>query len=334
MEDRNDYNQTQNNNSFNEINLNDDYSNNQTQQKVQPEGQTSKDPYANLSYNEALDMVINNFKNNKKGKYKKEEKTSQISQENANQKTQKKNPFKVFFVIFIMLAVGVALALCVYFFVFKDEEDGQTNDYNIYSNDISLGSASGQLSENGEELTLTASPNGQSIFIGWAQDSESGDIVSEETVITVEYNESDSYYAIFNISTKTHSYRNIEYTLYVEAEYAVVTGISDANLREITLPDVVNYEGTNFKVYKIEQNAFSGTGLTRVNITNNLYRIEAYAFYNCTELSIVSFGDGSNLSFIDEYAFANCTSLERINLPANVTTSSTAFENCPLLAGE
>lgn len=311
----------------------------QTQQpaETQTNVEQSNDPYANLDYNEALDMVINNFKNNKKSKPQKEEKKKKKKekpQEQYYQTERKKSPLKIFLVIFFVLIIAAAIALCVYFFALKDDDDSQTNEYNIFVNNDALGRASGQLSENGEELTLAATPNGQSIFIGWAQGSRNGNIVSEDAVITVEYREDVSYYAVFNLTTEYHSYRYIEYTLYIEAGYAVVTGTSDEALTELTLPNVVNYEGTNFKVYKVAANAFSDSNLTRVNISNNLYRIEDHAFYNCSNLAIVSLGDGSNLKIIDDYAFANCTSLERINLPANVTTSSTAFENCPLLAAE
>ncbi len=310
----------------------------ETQQpaETQTNVEQSNDPYANLDYNEALDMVINNFKKGKKSKPQKEEKKAkkEEKEDKTAEKTHNKSHSKTFFVIFGVLIVAAAIVLCVYFFALKDEDKKETSEYNIYTNNDSLGSASGQLSEDGDELTLTATPNGQSIFIGWAQDSENGDIVSEELSFTAKYDKDTAYYAVFNMTTRSYSYRNIEYTLYIEANYALVTGTSDENLTELTLPNVVNYDGTNFKVYKVASNAFSDSNLTRVNISNNLYRIEDHAFYNCSNLAIVSLGDGSNLKIIDDYAFANCTSLERINLPANVTTSSTAFENCPLLTAE
>lgn len=346
MEDnKNDFEEFLNNSSYNEMNYDSEslkphaeQSSTEAQQsntETQTNLEQSNDPYANLDYNEALDMVINNFKNSKKSKPQKEEKKKKEKpQEQYYQEERKKSPLKTILVILAVLVVAAAIALCVYFFALKDNGGSQTNEYNIYTNNDALGTASGQLSEDGEELTLTATPNGQSIFIGWAQGSESGNIVSEDAVITVEYSEDTSYYAVFNLTTELHSYRYIEYTIYMEAGYAVVTGTSDGDLTELTLPNVVNYEGTNFKVYKVAANAFSDSNLTRVNISNNLYRIEDHAFYNCSNLAVVSLGDGSNLKVIDDYAFANCTSLERINLPANVTTSNTAFENCPLLTEE
>ena len=56
------------------------------------------------------------------------------------------------------------------------------------------------------------------------------------------------------------------------------------------------------------------------------------AFYNCTRLTSVTFGENSKLTSIGDSAFSNCTSLASITIPENVTSiGEHAFYDCKSL---
>lgn len=339
MEEKNNLDDLLNNSSYNEMNDDSDSVKKETEQanpdKQEENKEDSPEVDSNFNYDEELATVINNFKSKKKTKEKKEDKNISKAQEPTTKVEHNNGALKKFMVIFCLLIVVAAIILCVYFFAIRKSDSKQTNQYNVYCNDDTLGSVQAELSENGEELTLTAIANGQSMFIGWAESSASGNIISEENEITIIYNEDNSYYAIFNLTTEEYTYRNIKYTLYVEAGYAIVTGTDNANLMELSIPNVVNNLEKNFNVYKVASNAFANNqSIMRVDVASNLYRIEDHAFYNCMLLKLVQFGDSSSLKYVDDYAFANCTMLESINIPASTVVANNALENCPLISEE
>lgn len=82
--------------------------------------------------------------------------------------------------------------------------------------------------------------------------------------------------------------------------------------------------------------------LKSIEIPANVTLIDTNAFYQCTELSSVSFEKGSKLTTINGSianvnvgagAFSDCTSLSSIDIPATVTTiESYAFNGCNNLA--
>ena len=84
-------------------------------------------------------------------------------------------------------------------------------------------------------------------------------------------------------------------------------------------------------VTSIGGSAFSGcSGLTSVSIGNGVTSIGGSAFYGCTGLTSVSIGNG--VTRIGDYAFQGCTSLTSIDIPNSVTSiGGGAFLGCTSL---
>lgn len=82
--------------------------------------------------------------------------------------------------------------------------------------------------------------------------------------------------------------------------------------------------------------SFSGYGLLYGNQTlkeiiypESCTNIRENAFYGCTNLETVSFGQNSKLQTIGDGAFAGCTSLKEIEIPASITVLYlSAFSEC------
>ena len=85
------------------------------------------------------------------------------------------------------------------------------------------------------------------------------------------------------------------------------------------------YYGTNLHV--------NGELLTGgLVIANTITEIKAAAFYGCTGLTSVTFGENSQLTTIGSSAFYGCTGLTSITIPDSVTAiGSNAFYNCSSL---
>ena len=79
--------------------------------------------------------------------------------------------------------------------------------------------------------------------------------------------------------------------------------------------------------------AFSGCSkLESITIPDSVTNISNQAFYRCTSLTSVTFGENSALTSIGHSAFLQCTSLTNITLPNSVSEiAAEAFENCPNL---
>lgn len=87
----------------------------------------------------------------------------------------------------------------------------------------------------------------------------------------------------------------------------------------ITIPSEVVYQGRNFSVVGIGNNAFTDCNtISEVKLPESITFIGKEAFWNCTEL--VSINVPGNVTKIDEWAFQNCSSLETIVFPTNLTT--------------
>ena len=93
--------------------------------------------------------------------------------------------------------------------------------------------------------------------------------------------------------------------------------------------------GTRF----IGSYAFSGCGLTSVNIPNSVTSVETYAFYNCPNLTSVTIGKG--VSSISIYAFDKCplhTVVSKCDNPSNYYVSSAfsdaTYSHTPLYVPE
>lgn len=94
----------------------------------------------------------------------------------------------------------------------------------------------------------------------------------------------------------------------------VISNLSGSKLLsgEITIPSEVNGQS----VTEIGREAFSGAGITSVQIPASVKTIGTSAFNGCAELTSVVLADG--LTEIGDYAFYNCTGLSTINIPDSV----------------
>ena len=99
----------------------------------------------------------------------------------------------------------------------------------------------------------------------------------------------------------------------------------------ITIPEVVVYEGTTYKVEEISDSAFYNcTSLTSVTIPNSVTSIGEGAFNGCQSLTSIDIPN--SVTSIGERAFDGCQSLTSINIPNSVTTiGEGAFSGCQSL---
>lgn len=90
-------------------------------------------------------------------------------------------------------------------------------------------------------------------------------------------------------------------------------------------PVTVNVSGGgDDKFAKLVERTISGS------ITDNtISTIGSYAFYECTKLTTVSFG---NATSINERAFYNCSSLSTVNIPKAEYIGRSAFDQCKKLS--
>ena len=106
----------------------------------------------------------------------------------------------------------------------------------------------------------------------------------------------------------------IWYSLVNKAKIAEVTKdpsdsyFSGSYSGNIVIPSIINYEGINYNVTSIGDNAFgSCSELYSIIIPNSITDIGNYAFSGCSNLSSVELSNG--LKTIGVEAFKNCESL-------------------------
>ncbi|MDR0367564.1 MAG: leucine-rich repeat domain-containing protein, partial [Bacteroidales bacterium] len=97
---------------------------------------------------------------------------------------------------------------------------------------------------------------------------------------------------------------------------------------EITIPDMVSYNGNTYSVTAIGYRAFyECTALTSVTIPNSVTTIGGYAFHSCTGLTSVTIGN--SVTVIQNAVFYGCTGLTSITIPESVTDiGQSAFAHC------
>ncbi len=166
-------------------------------------------------------------------------------------------------------------------------------------------------SENDTELTIEPEEN-----------KEKSEVVETDIIDGGEIDSGESQKAG---SSEEYTYGDYRYI--VVGDKATITGYTgDASL--IFLP----YEVNGYVVESIGNSAFYGhKHLRGISMQSSVKEIADYAFYECTNLSIVRIkGDG--LEKIGNYAFTNCTTLEDITLPSSIKeVGSSIFDECTSL---
>ena len=103
---------------------------------------------------------------------------------------------------------------------------------------------------------------------------------------------------------------------------------------DITIPSIVNYQGKDFAVTSIDDDAYGYcVSLTSITIPDGVVTIGFWAFGGCTNLTSVNFGKNSELKSIGDFAFEGCDNLTSIDIPNSVTSiDGYVFESCTNLA--
>ena len=123
----------------------------------------------------------------------------------------------------------------------------------------------------------------------------------------------------------------IYYNLYDETKTAEVTSSNNDYSGDITIPEKVTYNFTEYSVTSIGGWAFSWcSSLTSITIPNSVTYIENNAFYGCKSLTSISIPN--SVTSIGDYAFYYCTSLTSIKIGNSVTSiGEWAFADCSSL---
>ncbi len=123
----------------------------------------------------------------------------------------------------------------------------------------------------------------------------------------------------------------IHYYLNDENKTAEVTSGSNRYSGDITIPEKVTYNATEYSVTSIGDEAFQlCTSLKSISIPNSVTSIGNGAFFWCTSLTSITIPN--SVTSIGGGAFSYCRSLTSITIPNSVTSiGDRAFSYCPSL---
>ena len=127
-------------------------------------------------------------------------------------------------------------------------------------------------------------------------------------------------------------FNGLEYIAYHDNEgnpYIVITEYNGSDT-DVVIPEYIEANGEQIVVKEILNSAFEdNTKITSICIPDSVTTIGSDAFYYCSNLTTVTFGENSQLASIGSYAFFGCSSLTSIYIPDSVTTiGSHAFDGC------
>ena len=113
-------------------------------------------------------------------------------------------------------------------------------------------------------------------------------------------------------------------------EKEAVVAAADSSLTEANIPSVVEFEGNQYPVIKINDEVFFGNAnLIVVTLPESLTTLGDRAFYTCKSLKTIKIPSG--VTAIPDYCFNHCLSLESVTIPEGVTTiGDGAFFGCNL----
>ena len=120
----------------------------------------------------------------------------------------------------------------------------------------------------------------------------------------------------------------IYYNLIPKGNVAEVTSGDTKYSGSVTIPEKFTYEGMEYSVTSIGNNAFNGcTGLTSVTIGNSVTSIGSGAFSGCSGLTSLTIPN--SVTTIGSSAFSGCSGLTSVIIPNSVTSiGGWAFDGC------
>ena len=115
-------------------------------------------------------------------------------------------------------------------------------------------------------------------------------------------------------------------------EKGAMVAAADSSLTEADIPSVVEFEGNQYLVTKINDMVFlDNTNLESVALPESLTTLGIRAFGGCQSLKTIKIP--SKVTAIPDRCFVYCSSLESVTIPEGVTTiGSYAFQSCKLNA--
>ena len=147
-------------------------------------------------------------------------------------------------------------------------------------------------------------------------------LLCSETMNAHDFEVDGIYYNILSENNKT-----------VEVTFKGDTYSSNTNeyTGSVTIPQKVDYEGNEYTVTEIGEEAFRGCfKLLSVNIPNGVVTIGRVAFGECQKLTSVAIPEG--VTSIGNSAFSGCTKLTSVAIPGGVTSiGAWAFTDCTSL---
>ncbi len=176
---------------------------------------------------------------------------------------------------------------------------------------------------------------GDDIFIGWSIDSEDGSALSPGSILQISQN-----------LTLYAKWGTVEINAFSGITFFKCT-VTNMSPREVSLIDFDYYDTSDFSIpasveYHGEEYAVTGLadgfgkidyGFTSLTIPATVRHIGSNVFRENSDLTTVTFAEGSQLETIGEYAFYSCgslTSVYGISPRAKAPDNKTVFYDCPL----
>ena len=129
----------------------------------------------------------------------------------------------------------------------------------------------------------------------------------------------------YNITSSSSPYQvEVTYRTYPQGSSSSYSYLSGS----LTIPSTVTYNGSTYSVTSIGSQAFYNCSeLTLVTIPNSVTSIGSYAFKGCSGLTSLTIEEG--ISNIGDGAFQNCSGLTSVTIPSSITSiSNSLFSGC------
>lgn len=156
----------------------------------------------------------------------------------------------------------------------------------------------------------------------------------------------------YKLAEQEDTINNIIYKVFLLEDRAEVIGNTITSKTSVVIPDHIEYDGENYKVTAIQDNAFANNKLINgmtlpstiesigvkafydnkfetITIPAKVNKIGNEAFHQCTSLQTVIFASDDNIKTLPFNLFRNCMALENITVPSSVTKiEKSVFSGC------